>query len=262
MYWQQHGRRANTARPRAYPAPSSNGNFISSLTGALAAINLPTGAALTIAGADGAGDKKVQTIDGGGTQGGFLIDSGNVTLADLAFGSGIFLQGNQTLTLGAPTGDTLTISGVIADQTGSGGTGAGSLIINQGSSGTVVLSAANTYTGGTTLEGGKLELGTALSAGNRAITLDGPATLQIDGTISGTQTFANTLSNMMVGDQIDLTGLTFDAAQPFAVAPTSTALTVQGTNGAEIFRLQNPATRDRAYAISRWRRDCRFANCR
>jgi len=66
--------------------------------------------------------------------------------------------------------------------------------------------------------------------------------LQIDATVSGNQTFTNTLTNMAVGDQIDLRGLTFDAAQPFPVVPTSTALTVQGTNGTETFGLQNPAT--------------------
>ena len=208
-------------------------------------IFVQSGASLTIAGSSLVGRGTVSVGSGGSGATSAGGRGGTAGAYGQAFGSGIFLQGNETLTLGGPTaGATITIAGVIADETGSGGTGsnagAGSLIINQGQSGTVVLSAVNTYTGGTALESGKLELTAGATAGSGAITFGGPAaTLQIDAAV---RTFTNTLTNMAVGDQIDLHGLTFDAAQPFPVLPTSTALTVQGANGTETFSLQNPAS--------------------
>ena len=80
------------------------------------------GASLTIVGGSlGAG-----TVAGG--RGGFGGGNGQ------AFGGGLFLQGNEAITLKPAKGTTETISGVIADQTGSGGTGAnagaGSLALN------------------------------------------------------------------------------------------------------------------------------------
>ena len=41
-----------------------------------------------------------------------------------AFGTGMFLQGNGTLTFSPGAGQTQTVSDEIADQTGNGGTGA------------------------------------------------------------------------------------------------------------------------------------------
>jgi autotransporter-associated beta strand protein len=77
-----------------------------------------------------------------------------------AYGGGVFLQGNQSLTLAPGSGQTLTISGVIADMTGSkdasGQTGAGSLRVS--GAGTVALDADNTFTGGVTLTQGVLDL--------------------------------------------------------------------------------------------------------
>jgi hypothetical protein len=163
--------------------------------------------------------------------------------AGSAFGSGLFIQGNQAVTLGV-AGQTLEIGGVIADQTGSGGTsgnaGAGTLVV---AGGTVKLDAVNTYTGGTQLEAGTLEINAGGSAGSGAIAFGGSAAvLQLDGSVTGTVSFANTLANLQIGDEIDLRGLPLDSAQPFPTPPSSTSLTVQGTNGAtESFTLTNPA---------------------
>ncbi len=72
-----------------------------------------------------------------------------------AFGSGIFVQGNDTLTFAPGSGQTLTIADVIADQSGSGGTGsnAGVAAVLVKGPGTVVLGGDNTFTGGTTVKG-------------------------------------------------------------------------------------------------------------
>jgi autotransporter-associated beta strand protein len=111
-----------------------------------------------------------------------------------AFGSGIFLQGNETITLAVPTGTGLTISDVIADQTGSGGTGtnagAGRLVISGG--GSVTLEGANTFTGGVTIESGLLELANKTAAGSGNIhfastngILDDSGLMHIPNKISG-----------------------------------------------------------------------------
>jgi autotransporter-associated beta strand protein len=72
------------------------------------------------------------------------------------------LQGNETITL-APAAGTERISGVNADQSGSGGTSAGNLTLN--GAGTLDLTAANTCTGATTIDQGVLELVTRAPPG-------------------------------------------------------------------------------------------------
>ncbi len=93
------------------------------------------------------------------------------------FGSGIFLQGNETITLAPGMGQTLDIQDQIADEMGSVGTSdthQGGLVIGPG---TVELNNINSYTGGTSIEaGGVLELGTVGGAGSGAITLPAAAT--------------------------------------------------------------------------------------
>ena len=101
------------------------------------------------------------TLDGGA--GGAAGGVGGAGGTGEAFGSGLFIQGNQSITLDPPSSQSLTISGTIADQTGAGGTGtnggAGALVVN--GPGIVILSAQNSYTGGTTLGGdARLELNT------------------------------------------------------------------------------------------------------
>ena len=76
--------------------------------------------------------------------------------AGSALGSGLFLQGSGTVTFSPGSGQTQTVSDVIADQTGSGGTGvnAGNWALSKTGAGTLVLGATNTYSGGTNVTGG------------------------------------------------------------------------------------------------------------
>jgi autotransporter-associated beta strand protein len=92
-----------------------------------------------------------------------------------AFGSGFFLNGNGTLTFAPSAAQTQTVSDVIADQTGSGGTGpnAGSWSLAKTDAGTLVLTAANIYSGGTTVSGGLINFNAANNFGSGLITLDG-----------------------------------------------------------------------------------------
>ena len=100
-----------------------------------------------------------------------------------AYGSGLFLQGNGTLTFTPGDGQTQTIGDNIADETGSGGGGVGATGqwgITLNGPGTLVLAGSNTYSGYTLVLAGTLEASStnALGAGN--LVLDSGATLEID----------------------------------------------------------------------------------
>ncbi len=158
------------------------------------------------------------SLSGGTVQGGAGGNNGS------AFGSGIFLQGNETVTFAPGAGQTLTVSDNIADQSGSGGTGseagAGAVLVN--GAGTVVLSGMNTYTGGTTIDAGTLELGNTGAAGGGHITFgtNSVATLQIDGAVAPGFVLTNTIAGFGAGDVIDLRDIAFD--------PNGTALPESG----------------------------------
>src|SRR5580704_10014319 len=182
-----------------------------------------------------------------------------------AFGSGLFLQGNGTVTFSPGASQSQTVSNVIADQTGSSGTGgnAGSYSLSKTGAGTTTLSAANTYSGGTTLTAGTLAVGNnsalgtgtlafangttlqaaaAVSLGN-AMTLSGSATinnngnaLTIGGAIGGTGGFTATgagtttltSTNTYSGPTSVAAGSTLQTNAPNALG-SSSALTVSGT---------------------------------
>jgi len=162
-----------------------NGNFAGTISGP---IGLTVGGDLSLTGSN--------TYTGGTT-----INSG----ADL------------TLGLGGATG---SITGNIADNgalefrlTGrsvESGTisGAGNLVQDGG--GTTILTAANSYSGGTLLAGGILELQKPNSAGSGAITLLSGAinTLRFDGTTMP----VNQILGFGPGNHIDLPNLVFNAS--------------------------------------------------
>jgi autotransporter-associated beta strand protein len=99
------------------------------------------------------------------------------------FGQGVFLQGGTinkptTLALGAPTGQTVTVSDEISDQPGSlpGATGAGALVIE--GPGIVDLTAKNSFIGGVAIDGGTLELGHTGAAGSGPIVFHNDPSLE------------------------------------------------------------------------------------
>jgi hypothetical protein len=174
------------------------------------------------------------SVSGGSVAGGAAGGSG--AGAGAAFGSGIFLQGNQQATFDPAAGQTLTIADVIADQSGSGGTGSnagsGSLLID--GAGTVMLSGDNTFAGGITLAStAKLELANVHAAGSGGIAFAGKTvTLEI----GAGDVPANAITGFAAGDAIVFEGDAYSAADtlgPYANGQQ----TVESASGATIATL-------------------------
>lgn len=110
---------------------------------------------------------------------GLLTISGTVT--------GAATTGTQVITVGASSSGGITLSGIIANGTLGGNVG---LTINSTGAGATTLSGVNTYTGGTTLTAGTLNLNTAAALGGTAglFTING-------GTINNSTAAAITLNN-------------------------------------------------------------------
>jgi autotransporter-associated beta strand protein len=169
------------------------------------------------------------TVDGGSLSGGSVTAglgaSGGTN--GQAYGTGIFLQGNQNITFAPAVGITETISDVIADQSGSGGTGAnagaGSLTLN--GAGTLSLNAANTFTGGVTIDAGTLSLGNTSGAGSGAITFatGANATLAL---ASGVDP-ANVIEGYTGSQTIDFTALAYKSSYKEVFYATTTGGTLQ-----------------------------------
>ncbi len=89
-----------------------------------------------------------------------------------AFGAGFFLQGNGSLAFSPQAGQRQTVSNGIADQTGSGGTGAnmGKWAVVKNGEGTLDLGAASTFTGGITVAGGTLNATADSALGSGGVT--------------------------------------------------------------------------------------------
>jgi hypothetical protein len=168
--------------------------------------------------------------------------AGAKATAGQAYGSAIFIQGDQSVTVAAPTGALLTINGTVADQTGAGGrgpkSGAGTLVVgNSVDSGMVKLApsnGANTYTGGTMLAAGTLELTTVGAGGTGAITFaaDANATLRVDSTAMP----SNTIDGFATGDTINLRDVTYDPNGTATLNIATNSLTV--TEGGHNYVLQ------------------------
>jgi uncharacterized protein with beta-barrel porin domain len=157
------------------------------------------GAAVGQGGGGGAGLGGALFVQQGGSltiAGSFAVNGNSVTAGSggnsagngSAFGSGLFLQGNGTLLFAPGAGRSQTISDVITDQTGSGGTGtnAGSWNLNLSGGGMLTLSATNSYTGTTTVNAGTLDVSGSI-ARSSLTSVNANAALTGSGTVSNTQ---------------------------------------------------------------------------
>ena len=210
------------------------------------------GASLTIE-----GNESTSIMPGmvhGGAAGGSEAGGGQ------SFGSGIYLQGTGgVLTLNS-NGTTETIAAGITDDHGAATTAdyvyppylytEGSTGIVKTGLGTVILTASSTYTGGSTIDAGTLDIAAGASAGSGPITFGATtATLQIDSALANGGTFANTIADFTdAHDIIDLTALS-DVGNNASTSfnRLNDVLTVTGTSSAVKFQL---ASAD--YAATNW----------
>ncbi|WP_424136540.1 autotransporter-associated beta strand repeat-containing protein [Roseomonas chloroacetimidivorans] len=143
-------------------------------------------------------------------------------------GGGMFIQGTQAVGLGADQGAILNV-GAVADEAGSASSaaGQGQLVIE--GQGTVVLTSTSTFTGGTLITSGTLELAADRAAGSGEITFaaGADATLKLDQPESGSpNSLHNVIGGMDASDSIDITGLAYqEGAMRVTSAPDGASLT-------------------------------------
>ena len=178
-----------------------------------------------------------------------------------------------------------TMSNAIADQTGSGGTGAnaGSWTLAKSGPGTLVLQTANTYSGGTTVTGGLVNFTAANNFGSGLVTLNGGGlqwatgntadiSAQLASLGSGGATFDTNGNNVTFATALGGTGgltkagtgtLTLSGANIYSGATTVNAGTLQLWRAAPRWRARSPSMPAPlpSTATQRWAR-CRAAAAR
>lgn len=133
--------------------------------------------------------------------------------AGSAMGSGIFLQGNETIDLAPAAGTNLVITDDMTDQGAQGG--AGQAALSMQGAGSVLLDGTVALSGDLLLTAGTVQIGAAAAAGTAAfaaggVTFTGPASLVIGDPASATSLrngFTSAVSGFAAGDTIDLAGV-------------------------------------------------------
>jgi autotransporter-associated beta strand protein len=177
------------------------------------------------------------TVDFSNTSG--PADDNRVTVGSIA-GAGTYLLGADQLTVGG-NGLSRTVSGPVEDGGSNGGTGASLVKVGPG---TLTLShARNTYSGGTTLEQGVLDLAAVRAAGSGPIIFAGKAKVVkvvIEKTALSGHVFGNPIDSFAVHDALDLAGFKFHADATAKYHPATHLLTVHSGHFTDKFTLFSP----------------------
>jgi len=155
------------------------------------------------------------------------------------YGSGIFIQGTQAITFAPGAGQTETISGVVADMSGSGGSGlnAGTGSLTMNGVGTLVLAADNTpgsssdpdkggFSGGITIKDGTVDLTAVGAAGSGAITFQNPPIVDPNLEFTPANAPTNAIDGFAAGDDIQIDDFIEHSGTYF-----NGVLTLHGTDG-------------------------------
>jgi len=131
----------------------------------------------------------------------------NVITVGSIEGAGHFRLGDNKLYVGSNNRST-KVSGAIDDGGSNGGSGA---VLHKVGTGTLTLShAGNTYSNGTVLTRGTLDVAAKGAAGPGSIDFDaGRQTLKIENKALANHAFSNVVTSFDTGDAIDLAGLKF-----------------------------------------------------
>jgi hypothetical protein len=228
------------------------------------------------AGAGGFGGGSGSATDGGGGGGAamggaiFVMDggslaargaitiTGNTVTAGIhsgagtdgsAFGAGIFLNGNGTITFKPGSGQTEHVFNAIDDEAGLVAKGymppplsatPGSYGLVKSGLGSLILSADNAYSGGTTLKAGTLDLTAHSAAGIGAVTFNGKATLEIANRALPSHVLGNAIDNFGGRDVLDLSGLTVQTGAVAFYDHTTHHLLVHSGSVTDILTLLSP----------------------
>ena len=127
-----------------------------------------------------------------------------------AFGAGMFLQGNGSFSFSPEAAQTQSFADTIADQSGSGGTGAnaGSWAVVKSGAGTLRLGGGNTYTGATQLAADTLQIASSAALGSAGALAFSGGTLQVTaaaGTLARGVTFNAGAARFQVDSGANLT---------------------------------------------------------
>lgn len=214
--------------------------------GAGGAIIVQQGGTLAIAGTLSVNGNAVVSGAGGagGTFGPFGGVPGDPGTDGSAFGNGIFLQGDNSSGFGSGglifmpgPSQNQTVADVIADQTGSGGTGAnaGSVGITKNGAGTLFLSGANTYSGTTWINQGTLNVSGSLSNSSVTVSFGIPGAAERDATLTGTGMVKSATvrsGGTLTGNLTVPGGVTFESGSIFSVTLNSNSSYTQLSGGA------------------------------
>ncbi len=142
-------------------------------------------------------DLGIDTLSGGGYYGGNITDNSG--------------SGTTVLTVGQSTG-TYGYSGKIQN-----GTSGKILSLSKAFSGTLIISGANTYTGGTTLSSGAIQLGNTSALGTDGLTVNG-GTLDLNGNSIQVSSLSGT--GGVITDNNTKPGRPFLPSTPLLLKPT------------------------------------------
>ena len=186
-------------------------SFVDDSTAGSATIHTLTNALTTFSGFSTGGNAQLNTDAGGkvdfsqsaGPKGDFKLAVGSIE------GAGTYLLGRDQLTVGLNRHSTEDVSGPIDDGGFDGGSGAS--LVKVGHDMLTLSHAFNTYSGGTMLEQGTLDLAAVDAAGTGHIAFSGKlkATLGVDTAALSGHVFGNEIDFFGKHDVLDLTGLKF-----------------------------------------------------